>query len=64
METVLLVGLIASAVISGSVAALRTIAPLTDWKGDDKALGFLQTVESILAKIFVPAKYLKSGDEK
>lgn len=61
MDTVIKVALISSAVLTASVAALRTIAPLTEWKGDDKALTWLEKIESLLAKIFVPSKYLKGG---
>lgn len=58
MDTILLIGLAITAAVTGLNVALRTIAPMTKWTGDDKALGFLEKVESLLAKIFVPGKYL------
>lgn len=64
MDLVLKIGLISTYVVAGLVVSLRAIAPLTDWKGDDRAVGFLETVEAFLTRIFVPAKHLKPGDKK
>lgn len=64
MDLVIQIGTIVTVVVVGLAATLRAVAPLTTWKGDDKAAGWLETLESFLTKIFVPAKHLKSGDKK
>jgi len=38
-----------ASVIGASTVALRTIAPLTKWKGDNKALAFMRDVLSIMS---------------
>lgn len=64
MDLVLKIGVIGTYIVAGLLVSLRAIAPLTKWTGDDKAVGFLEKVEAILTKIFVPSKHLKSGDKK
>jgi len=38
-----------ASVIGASTVALRTIAPLTNWKGDNKALAFMRDVLSVMS---------------
>jgi len=64
MDTIITVGIVASAVVTGAVVALRVIAPLTSWKGDDFALTWAERLERLLATIFVPGKYLAKDNVK
>lgn len=38
-----------ASVIGASTVALRTIAPLTKWKGDNRALAFMRDVLSVMS---------------
>ncbi len=48
------------AVWGGISLAFRVIAPLTPWKWDDKASGWLTRIESWLTAVFVPGKLRSS----
>lgn len=41
----------ALSVIGGASVALKAVAPLTAWKGDDKAAGWLDKAHSVLSKL-------------
>jgi hypothetical protein len=41
-------------VLGGIIAALRPIALATSWTGDNKLLGWLETILAWIVKVFVP----------